>query len=69
MSCRSDVDNQPPSLDSGSTKYHPERAVAVEGVHGVRPHDDGSRLTPFTIAAGNGAHPSSAMTIRIAWCA
>ena len=34
--------------------HHPEGAVAVKGVLGVWPHDDASRLTPFTVAAADG---------------
>ena len=34
--------------------HHPEGTVAVKRVLGVRPHDDASRLTPFTVTAGEG---------------
>jgi len=34
--------------------HHAEGTVAVKRVLGIRPHDDASRLTPFTVAAGDG---------------
>jgi len=34
--------------------HHPEGAIAVERVLGVRPHNDATRLTPFTVGAADG---------------
>jgi hypothetical protein len=35
-------------------QHHPVGAVAVEGVLGVRPHDEASTLTPFLVLAADG---------------
>ena len=49
--------------------HHAEGAVAVEGVFGVRPHDDASTLVPFLVVAADGDASIERDDDLDAWCA